>query len=112
MCQFLKLIWVLMLVLVACSTPNKNGANRTGISFYYWKTEFNPGKTEQSWLNETQCKRLYVRFFDLDEQWDRTYNYQAAPVARLKNKQKFPENMEVVPVIYITQGVIREMDNT
>lgn len=80
------------------------------MGFYYWRTSFEPSYAEKKLLDETHAQRLYVRFFDLDTRWYSNDNYTLEPVGRLQSKQQFPANIEVVPVVYITNYALEQLE--
>ena len=64
-------------------------------AIYHWKTTFNPSKEEWKFLNDNAVKRMYVRFFDVD-------NDPAEPVATTIFKQNLPQDIEIIPTTFIT----------
>lgn len=76
-------------------------------SFYYWKTNFEFSKQDSILLAENQVEKLYVRFFDLDN--GSYYWRELEPTGRLRQSQKFPSTLEIVPVVYIDNNAL---DNT
>ena len=116
-----KRVFILLatVMLAACNTAvqedkpsaaDKQTARGNGI--YYWKTVFNLNETERNFLNEHQVKRLYLRFFDVvpaDRANPSNYRiqYEAEPNATLVFRDTMPENVEIVPVVYITIDALR-----
>lgn len=78
---------------------------------YFWKTTFNISNSEQKAIQELKIKKLYVKFFDVD--MHPQFNF-AVPVGVLKIKSNVPENVEIVPVVYIRNGVFKakSIDNS
>ena len=79
-------------------------------SIYHWKTTFNPTESEWAFIREHDIKRLYLRFFDvaLDNHW---LEEQLAPIpiATTVFSQIPSEDMETIPVVYITLDAMRDM---
>ena len=69
-------------------------------AIYHWKTTFNPSKEEWKFLNDNAVKRMYVRFFDVD-------NDPAEPVATTIFKQNLPQDIEIIPTTFITVRGLR-----
>lgn len=85
----------ILLIFSGCFSTKKDNPDP---AFYYWKTAFNFSEEDAQFCNENKIKELYVRFFDLEYNWEFT---SLIPVARLQNKTPFPNHFSVVPVIYI-----------
>lgn len=79
-------------------------------SIYHWKTTFNPTESGMGIYREHDIKRLYLRFFDvaLDNHW---LEEQLAPIpiATTVFSQIPSEDMETIPVVYITLDAMRDM---
>ncbi|MFI5203280.1 MAG: hypothetical protein ACHQF2_02200 [Flavobacteriales bacterium] len=104
------IIACVMLVSCAPSAKRKKEVINPNLSFYYWRTDFKLGETERDWIKETRCQKMYVRFFDLDfEQYGS--HPGVIPIGRLQNIHEFPENVNVVPVVYITQDAIGALED-
>ena len=67
------------------------------IDFYYWKTNVLLNKTEQEYFQNLDCKRLYIRFFDVDN--DGT---GISPLAKIKPFDCDALQAEYVPVVFMT----------
>ena len=82
-----------------------NQPNRSPeISFYHWKTTFQPSEKAQQYLKKLLVKRLYVRFFDVD--WREG---QAVPVADLMWKDTLSA-YTIIPVVFITNRTIKSIE--
>lgn len=86
------------LLLQACSRPPQHHITR---AFYYWKTAYGPGVYEQQRLRSLQCRKLYVRLFDVDHD-----PAGPVPVGTLRWKQRPDTALEYVPCIFITQQAL------
>ena len=87
---------LLALMLSAC------GRKDTVRSVYHWKTAFDPTQYELDFLHEHQVQRLYLRLFDVDLNQDG----EPVPIATTRFMQPLPDDIEVVPVVYITNEAI------
>ena len=77
--------------------------NEVRISFYYWKSTFKLTDHDRELLKELSCKRMYVHFFDVDK---KNGNPEAFPLANIRFNESFPEHLNLVPVVYITQRTL------
>jgi hypothetical protein len=71
-------------------------------AFYHWKSTLSLSSSEQQLLSSLQTRKLYLRFFDVTV----PDGIHAAPVAVVSLKTGIPQNMEVIPVIYITNKTL------
>ena len=78
----------------SCSAPPRYVAP----AFYHWKTHFDLSYTERQYLNNLAIDRLYVKFFDID--WDFNAK-EAVPLATIVLGDK-QYNYEIVPTIFVT----------
>lgn len=81
-------------------------------SVYYWKTVFQLNETERIFLEEHHVKRLYLRFFDValaDKSIKSDFDFEAVPNATIAFKDAVPDNVEIIPVVYITIDALRLM---
>lgn len=78
------------------------------IAFYYWKSEFNLSKHEQELIQNSKSKRLYLHFFDVDKA---PGSKEAIPKAQLRLGQDIPAELDIIPVIYITQRCFNEVNS-
>jgi hypothetical protein len=95
---FIGILYVLRFEISKIFLPSPQRA------FYYWKTKWDFSPQLESQLKENQITRLYVRFFDVD--WD-SYQSRSHPVAPIQISNIIPQQLEVVPVIYITNSVFQ-----
>ncbi|MBL8018392.1 MAG: hypothetical protein JNM27_01890 [Leptospirales bacterium] len=96
----LALLLPVSLSLAQCARPK----SPLRISYYYWQTTIDWKTSDSQFLKETETDRLYLRLFDVN-----TEKGQAVPLARLR-VTRLPEQIEVVPVIYIRNEVIASLD--
>ena len=93
---------------MACHSPAKNSPSPEHC-FYYWKSVYAPGAAEKTALQQLQVKKLYVKFFDVTWQ---TEDHVARPVARLSVKDTSLRAITVVPVVFITNETLLNVDST
>ncbi len=78
-----------------------------GNTVYYWRTTFELEDAEREFLTENNVERLYLRYFDvgLGDRW-LGEEMEPVPVATVRFNSDVPDNVEVVPVVYITLDAI------
>lgn len=76
-------------------------------SIYYWKTTFNLSDWDNEFLITHDIERIYLRLFDVAYKFDYDGEQKSVPIATTKFRCKIPDNVEIVPVAYITQEAIR-----
>jgi hypothetical protein len=82
-------------------------------AFYHWKTRVALSHEDSTMLRETGCKKLYVNFFDVVKNEDTTtFKYPAIPGSQTSNLDLLPKNIEIVPVVYITNDAVKNMDSS
>ncbi|WP_052354119.1 hypothetical protein [Flectobacillus major] len=98
-------VWLLCLCLWCCesSTPSKVVTP----AIYYWKTIFQLSPFEQSVLTQNNIKKIYVKYFDIDLD-ERVH--KPTFKAPLIPKQAPPKSCEIVPVVYITNRTLQQLD--
>ncbi|HQF27996.1 MAG TPA: hypothetical protein PLD36_05215 [Bacteroidia bacterium] len=99
-----RTLLILLAFLITGCINNRN----TNHCFYYWKSDLNIASSDSVLLNELDVHTLYVRYFDV--RW--IENQQSAfPVAKLSATTKLASNIEVIPVVYIENKVIKNLDS-
>lgn len=93
-----------------------NGSNATepnplpgdGNSVYHWKTTFALEDSEEEFLGKHDIHRMYVRMFDvdIDKNWGQD-SIEVVPVGTTKFLSKVPDDVEIVPTVFITVDAIR-----
>jgi hypothetical protein len=86
------------------SPPSGSALRKAGpsISFYYWKTVFNPDKESLSRLDQVRGERLYLRFFEV------TLNEEGEPAPQATTVFAQQCALPVVPVVYFENSVFRQ----
>ncbi len=74
-------------------------------SFYYWKTAYQANIAEQAYVRELGAKRLFIRIMDVDNQGP---NGEAIPVSPIEFKEPLPDSVELVPVVFLVNNVLRD----
>ena len=77
-------------------------------SIYYWKTRFTLNDYEQSFLKAHDIHRMYIKFFDVDDDAPSPYSEakRIVPVATTVFESPKPEDVEIVPTVYLTLRAI------
>ena len=78
-------------------------------SIYYWKTTFKIDSADQKFLDRHKIDRIYLRMFDIVSEYYRTDSIKSVPHATTIFNSPIPENIEIVPVTYITVEGLRNM---
>lgn len=73
-------------------------------SVYFWKTVFDPDSTEAAFINDFGIRKIYMRYFDVVFDQDKN---ALMPNATLQFRQPVPENVEVIPVVFIVEKCLR-----
>ena len=96
-------VW-LLLVLISCYFYFFRTKHTPQRAMYYWKTVFKLSETEKKALSELKIHRLYVKFFDVKQHTDLGF---PIPVGVLKLKENVPDDIEIIPVVYIVNDVLK-----
>lgn len=110
-------ILIYSLVLFIISSCNQQGKTDTSDvsdmpvipAVYYWKTIFTLNNYEKEFLRDNQIKKIYLRFFDVDYETD-GMNYRMVPVGTLQFKDTIPQNVEIIPTVFITNECMKQAD--
>lgn len=78
------------------------------ISFYHWKANAIFSDLYENALKTAQSNRVYLHYFDIESvyvgNWD---GYEIFPTYVLKSVGKEYQNFEIIPVIYLTNRVLK-----
>jgi len=99
----MKKLCLLVFLLAAC-----NHSKKVNTSFYYWKTVYQNTAIQTNYLKHCQVHKLYVRMMDVDFAKDNL----PAPVSPVVFKDRFPDSIGIVPVVFIVNDILRKMDTT
>lgn len=91
--------WLLVMVLVACSSEQRQELPAEGNAVYYWRTDFRLDSTERAFLDTYDVKRIYCRYFDVVN--DKRQG--PVPNATLTFSEPFPEGVEIIPTVFIME---------
>ena len=109
--KYICLFSIVALMSLGCSRVKKSEEKGPN-SVYYWKTTFELDSFEVSFLEKHNIERIYMRMFDVALQRDILYGEEGIePIATTKFISQVPENIEIVPVTYITLGALKKMQN-
>lgn len=97
---FSLIVGLISLFTISCS-DNSNKEITRGV--YFWKTNFSLSTAELNWIKETEIKKLYVRFFDVD--WNPNIN-TAVPVGDVSISTKKIAGVDIIPVVFITNRTL------
>jgi hypothetical protein len=95
---------------VACTPrrePEPRGTTAATPSFYYWRTTLSLDAAERAALAELRIARLYLRLLDVT--WDERAGVPRV-AGELTSGDPLPAGLEVVPVVFLRQQVLRHLD--
>lgn len=101
---------IVLFVLAALALASCSGGDEPVRAIYHWKTTFNPTQYELQWLRDHRVQRLYLRLFDVDVCGYSREDGNAVPIATTRFLQPLPDDMEVIPVVYITNEAMAQMN--
>lgn len=98
-------IGCIALALLACCNNNKpiEQTAEKHTSIYHWKSTFELDSAELAFLQTHNIDRIYVKMYDVaTEQNFLSGEADIVPIATTKFVSAIPDNVEIIPVIYIT----------
>ncbi len=98
---------LLALLLLASLLPSCHHPKTINTSFYYWKTIYKTNTTEAAYLHHFNTHKLYVRIMDVNMDDDGTTPIPISPVIF---KGKIPDTVQIVPVVFIVNDVLKTLD--
>lgn len=107
MCLRLTLCLLVSIAIMSCNNSSADSAD--GNSIYYWRTTFKLSEAERGFLDRHNVKRIYMRFFDVSENYED--NYGPVPDATIIFEDTIPNGIEIVPTVYITLDAICGMND-
>lgn len=87
---------------------NQVQENEIRPAFYHWKSGFELNANTKALIENHAANRLYVRYFDVD--WPEEAAFPQ-PLAKVNWKERAPENLEIVPVVFITNRTVKKLDD-
>lgn len=103
--KFICLLTIALGMLMTQSCQRKNADSNDGNAVYYWKTTFKLNGYEREFLEKHHVTKMYVKFFDVADEWE-----GVVPVGTLIFLDSMPQNVEIVPTVFITSGAIKKYD--
>jgi hypothetical protein len=99
-------VLLLLLVFFTWSCTTKHHEVIRG--FYYWKTIYRPSPYETDRLRKLQVHKMYLRFFDVDDNENLQHPIPIAPM-RMEAKDS---GLSYIPVVFITQNALIEVQDS
>ena len=101
---FVKICLTLVLAVFATGCNNtSNTVVEPKNSIYHWKTTFDINDAEAAFLKKHNIERIYVKMYDVaTEQNFLSGEADIVPIATTKFVSAIPDNVEIIPVVYIT----------
>lgn len=97
------IVIVALATFTCCSNKPIEQTAEKHTSIYHWKTTFDINDAEAEFLGKHNIERIYVKMYDVAiEQNFLSGEADIVPIATTKFVSAIPENVEIIPVIYIT----------
>ena len=100
--KFIYLLAIVLGLMMTQSCQRQNANSNEGNAVYYWKTTFRLNAYEREFLDKHHVTKMYVKFFDVVDGWD-----SAVPNGTLIFVDSMPQNIEIVPTVFITSNAIK-----
>lgn len=100
--KFICLLAIVLGLMVTQSCQRQNANSNEGNAVYYWKTTFRLNDYEREFLDKHHVTKMYVKFFDVVDKWE-----GVVPVGTLIFMDSMPQNVEIVPTVFITSDAIK-----
>ncbi len=107
--MFQKLFIILFCLFTLLSCKHNPSSHNDGNGIYYWRTTLSLNDAEREFLKKHNVTRLYIKFFDVDKDWEAPKGTQIIPEATIQFKDSVPDGIEIIPTIYITTSAIEAM---
>lgn len=78
-------------------------------AFYHWKTQLQLSPIETSYIDSLHIKKLYVKFFDVDQS---NSPEKTKAIAQLQSNRFNKQNFEIIPTVFITNRTLYQLDET
>ncbi|MDE5858699.1 MAG: hypothetical protein K2H32_10155 [Muribaculaceae bacterium] len=105
---YLIICLLISITLLSCRGSSSLKSDE-GNSIYYWRTTFSLSDKENEFLKEHEVKKIYMRFFDVNRTYSDIDNEDVIPEATIRFNDTVPNDIDVVPTIYITTSAIEKM---
>ena len=93
--------------LVTASCGGKVEYADTVNGVYFWRGVYDPNNDEQEFLEHHNIRKMYMRFFDVEE-CDNCTTEKYAPMYKLELRSKLPDSVEIIPTVFITTSAIKD----
>jgi hypothetical protein len=100
-------LWLFCAVLAGFLSCSRKSSPPPQTAFYFWQTVYRPDSPALHYLREAGASRLYVRCFDVDTARAADGSLQVQPVSVLRSEGAWPEQQDIVPVVYLTRQALR-----
>lgn len=112
--KLFTLITVVAIIMCSCSEngklSNDEVEKKRMNSVYYWRTVFSLDTTEEAFLERHKIDRIYLKMFDVAIEDNYAMGKpEVVPIATMQFKSAIPNDIEIVPVVYITLDALRAM---
>lgn len=74
-------------------------------AIYYWKTTWELSKEEKQFITDYKINKIYIRYFDVYIHDDPVKS--PVPEATIRFNDSVPENVEIIPTIFIDNDLFR-----
>lgn len=101
--EFVSRIIIMAFVAVALLSCGGRRGGDTVRSVYYWSTTLRMDSVKERFMRDHNVSRMYLRYFDVVED----EGGQLMPNATLRFVTPVPEDVEVVPVVFIVNSCMR-----
>lgn len=104
--MIIRKLLVILLIIVNFNCTQKRSDSKLKVipCFYYWKTICRLDKKDIHYFKQMEIKKIYIRLFDLI--WNK-HSREPMPAGKLLCNQKTQSYDTMIPVIFITQDVLR-----
>ncbi len=104
---YVIVISFIAILLISCS-DGKSKETDYDNSIYYWRTTFTLNDAEKEFLKKHDVNKIYMRFFDVV--CDVKDEVEIVPEATISFIDSIPEDIDIIPTIFITTSAIYNME--
>ena len=98
---FFLIFGILILLFLGCEKKER----QTIPAFYHWQTNFDLSPSENTFLDSMNVQKLYVKFFDVD--WD--FNQADAFPQAIVQFDDVEKDFHIIPTIFITNRTLIQL---
>ena len=102
------IIWIFLLTLLLTDCGKQRPQDMSleqSNSVYYWRTDLRLDTTELAFLKRYHINKVYCRYFDVVMNEN---DPEPKPNATISFSDNLPDNIELIPTIYITEDCMRQ----